>query len=194
MNNQDSQVPEGETPLSFVDSSDLTLDGDTVGYQANAPKQGLNDFQLRQLIIVPTLSHLGELSDAAVALLLNTARQESRLSFLTQLSNGPARGLWQMEPATHDDIWQNFLAYRDELAAKVRMLAIGTRKVPDAEQMVGNLFYACAMARVHYLRVPQALPEADDLEGQAHYWKTYYNTHAGRGTVEEFLEKADMLV
>ena len=152
--------------------------------------KGINDYQLRQLIIVPTLTHLDLLTDSAVSLLLNTAKTESSLHYLTQLNGGPARGLWQMEPATHDDIWTNYLSYRDELADLVRALAIGEKQVPDSEQMVGNLFYACAMARIHYLRVEAPLPAAYDLTGQAIYWKQYYNTELGAGTPEHFIEMA----
>lgn len=148
---------------------------------------GLNDYQLRQLIIVPTLTHLDLHSPAAVQLVLATARAESGLEYLTQLGEGPARGLWQMEPETHDDIWINYLDYRDTLADQVRALAIGRKDIPDPEQMCGNLFYACAMTRIHYLRVPEPLPGPLDHAGLARYWKTYYNTELGKGTVDHFL-------
>lgn len=154
---------------------------------------GLNDHHLRQYVIVPTLDYLGHNSDAAVQLLLNTARHESHLMYLVQLRNGPARGLWQMEPATHDDIWQHFLISKPDLHARLLRLSIGSREGgghPDAQQMVGNLFYACAMARVHYLRVPEPLPAVHDLHGQARYWKRYYNTHLGAGTEEQFIATA----
>ena len=180
---EDHTYPEQPERLSFTEPDEHTV-------PAPAPPMGLNDFQLRELIIIPTLMHLGLHSDNAVQLLLNTAKQESHLTYLTQLGNGPARGLWQMEPATHDDIWTNYLAYRDALADNVRVLAIGTKGVPDADQMVGNLFYACAMARIHYLRVPAILPHANDALAQALYWKEHYNTELGRGTVEEFMDAA----
>jgi hypothetical protein len=55
--------------------------------------------------------------------------------------------------------------------------------------MHGNHFYAAAMCRVFYLRVPERLPQADDSAAMARYWKRYYNTHLGKGTVEGFLQK-----
>ena len=54
--------------------------------------------------------------------------------------------------------------------------------------MIGNLYYAAAMARVHYLRRPEALPPAGDVEALGQYWKNFYNTFLGKGTVEEFVE------
>ena len=43
------------------------------------------------------------------------------------------------------------------------------------------------MCRVHYYRVSEALPEENDIEGMARYWKKYYNTPLGAGTEEEFI-------
>lgn len=142
---------------------------------------------LRDEIVRPVLVELGLHSDAAEALLLGTAVQESGLVWLRQLGGGPALGIYQMEPATHDDIWANYLAYRDELADKVARLAAPW---PDRHrQLVTNLAYATAMARIHYRRVPAALPAAGDVDGLAAYWKNHYNTAQGAGTVAEFAEK-----
>jgi len=137
----------------------------------------------KTLIIQPALERIGLYSESASQLLLGTALQESNLRYLKQLGNGPALGLFQMEPATHDDIWNNFLLYRGVLADKVEVLAPGY----DAAPMVWNLIYAAAMCRVHYYRVPEALPAAGDYEAQANYWKRFYNTELGAGTREEYL-------
>ncbi len=45
--------------------------------------------------------------------------------------------------------------------------------------------YAAAMARVRYLRVKEAIPK--DPRDIAAYWKQYYNTPLGAGTVEKFI-------
>ena len=138
-------------------------------------------------VIRPTLARL-DLGDgrATEELLLGTAIQESRLQYLHQLGGGPAKGVFQMEPATYRDIWTNYLAYKTDLAMAVNTLSV--HGAQGLEQLEGNLYYACAMARVHYRRVPAALPEQGDLEAQAAYWKEYYNTFLGAGTVEEYIE------
>lgn len=151
----------------------------------------MNAQQLRTLVVRPTLTHMGMHSLEAENLLLGTAAQESRLGhYLHQVGGGPALGIYQMEPETHWDIWRNFLSWRPQISAKVRSLA-GHRWVGefvgDAE-LVGNLFYATALARIHYWRRPEPLPRAGDLAGLAHYWKAFYNTAAGRGTEAEFVE------
>ena len=37
------------------------------------------------------------------------------------------------------------------------------------------------------LNIPEAIPS--DLQGQAQYWKTHYNTDKGKGTVQGFISK-----
>lgn len=139
--------------------------------------------QFTEYVIEPTLEDLGLMSTAASELVLGTALQESHLTYIKQLGNGPALGVCQMEPNTHDDIWKNYLTYRDVLADAV--LDIGG---PDSRELIWNLRYSVAMCRVHYRRVSDPLPQAGDLEGQAQYWKTYYNTELGRGTTEEYID------
>ena len=141
--------------------------------------------QFRELVIRNTLAFIGQDSPAAEELLLGTAIQESRLTYLKQLGGGPALGVYQMEPATHDDIWDNYLIHRTELALSVKK----TTAYPGvAAEMIANLMYATAMCRMHYRRRPEPLPEAGDVEGMADYWKEHYNTHLGAGTVDEYIE------
>lgn len=126
--------------------------------------------------------------EAAADLLLGTALQESDLLHRRQLGGGPGRGLFQMEPATHEDIWANFLRFRPQWARRVEGLLSrpGAERLEELEQ---NDRYAAAMVRVHYLRVPDPLPDAGDLEGLAQYWKQHYNTARGRGTVDQFIAR-----
>lgn len=49
---------------------------------------------------------------------------------------------------------------------------------------------AICMARLKYKLIPSEIP-ADKL-GQAKYWKRHYNTEAGKGTVEKYLEKWEL--
>lgn len=146
----------------------------------------LNPIQFRELVIRPSLRALGLYSPQAEELLLGTAIQESRLVYLKQLGGGPALGLFQMEPATHDDIWDNYLKYHPALGRSI--LGLSCSPELDAGELVWNLLYATAMTRVHYLRVPEALPAEGDIDAQAVYWKEYYNTYLGSGTEEEYTE------
>jgi hypothetical protein len=145
--------------------------------------------QFREYIIRPALFTIDAHSDAAEELVLGTALQESRLIYIKQLGDGPALGVFQMEPATHNDIWENYLAYQDALTQKVLTLAAPNGgDHPSPNELIGNLWYACAMCRVHYRRVSDPLPQAGDVPGMASYWKEFYNTHLGAGTEEEYEE------
>lgn len=153
----------------------------------------LSPRHLRLYVIRPTLAKLQLLTPAAEDLVLGTAIAESGLTALDQVTKpddatpGPAYGLWQMEEATHDDLWRSVIAYRPDRRAQVESL-LGTFPSP-LQQLVTNLAYAAAMCRLAYWRQPAALPVAGDLAGYARYWKAHYNTARGAGTIDGFMAK-----
>lgn len=121
-------------------------------------------------------------SPQAETLLLMTAAHESRLGeFLWQLK-GPARGAWQMEPATLDDHYRWMQAKRTDLLQAVEGLRPAALRREDA--LVGNIPYACAMARVHYFRRPGPIPNT--LDGMAALAKKVFNTELGKATPEAY--------
>jgi|APSaa5957512535_1039671.scaffolds.fasta_scaffold325278_1 hypothetical protein len=140
---------------------------------------------LREEFIIPGLKQLDMHSDAAVELLVMTAAQESHMGHWLKQMQGPALGLYQMEPATHDDIWKNYLSRKKSLILILKDFMLPS-STPET-QLLGNFAYATAMARLHYWRVSEPLPKASDPEGLAGYWKKHYNTSSGKGTVEECL-------
>lgn len=147
--------------------------------------------QLRKYVVRPVLHHLAPeipYSLEAENLIMGTIAQESHGQYLKQLGRGPALGVIQMEPRTHDDIWSNYLAYGQNLAGKVQDLELPRfLGLHGPGELVGNLYYATAMCRVFYRRLPDALPAADDVPGMADLWKRRYNTYLGAGTVAEFI-------
>ena len=124
-------------------------------------------------------------STAAEELVLGTAIVESSLIYIRQHGDGPALGLWQVEPATHDDLYANYLSYRQELSALLMELRAPALSLE--ENLASNLMYGAAVCRLCYYRQPEALPEAGDLEGQAAFWKQHYNTPLGAGTVGKYM-------
>lgn len=147
----------------------------------------MDEKQFLTFIIDPILKSLALWSPSARVLLLGTALVESRLQYIHQIGGGPALGVYQMEPDTHEDIWVNYLNFKPALADNVIALRLlSYRALPSAAaEMQGNLYYATAMARVHYRRVREALPAHEDAAAMARYWKTYYNTPKGAGTIEK---------
>jgi len=146
---------------------------------------------LRNLVIRPTLERFNELldkpirlDDSVVELLLGTACHESLCGYYLKQVKGPALSIFQVEPATHDSIWENYLHYRQNVRESVH--AFTSKLYPDPTEMIWNLAYATIMARLVYLPVPEPIP--DDLEGWATYWDTHYNKNPHKGTPAEFIQ------
>jgi hypothetical protein len=136
-------------------------------------------------------------SPEAEELMMGTAAKESELGlYLHQLGAGPALGIWQVEPATHEDNWSSWLDYRPDVARRVLQLAATDDGRPDrrpaAEEMVWNLRYCCAQARIRFRRAPGAIPKT--LEGQAEYWDRVYNANPLKGTPAEYVAAYNRLV
>ena len=135
--------------------------------------------------IETVLKDINLYSESAVELLMGTAAVESKLGTYIKQIKGPALGIFQMEPATEKDIWQNYLAHRSGLTSEVmRYKSLQTL----GNDLQWNIGYQIVMARVHYLRVPKRLPAAGDVVGLGIYWKKYYNTLKGKGTVTKFTQ------
>jgi len=147
----------------------------------------------KNLILTPTLKAVDLYSESAVNLLLGTAIQESRLTYLKQKGGGPALGLFQIEPNTFNDIYFRYLQREDkkELLGRVRQF---TTQQDVRDQVIGNIPFAVVIARVRYYMVPEALPAYDDLEGLGKYWKRFYNTDGGKGEASEFKKNYEIYV
>lgn len=145
----------------------------------------INNQQLRELIIQPVLKAIGLYSQEAEDLLVGTCAHESKGgTFLAQVK-GPALGIYQMEPATHKDIWTKYLSNNTDLMRSILGIC-RLQYMPDAPTMIHNLYYATAMCRVHYRRVAEVIPK--DLKGQAEYYKKYFNTPLGSATPQEYID------
>ena len=145
--------------------------------------------QLRELVIRPALMEIELWSEAAEELVLGTAIVESRLIYIKQIGGGPALGLWQIEPDTHRDVYDNFLEYREGLYDQV--LGLSAPGQTFEENLTSNMQYGAAICRLCYYRAPEALPDEGDLQGQARYWKRYYNTPLGAGTEGKYIAEVE---
>jgi hypothetical protein len=144
-------------------------------------------------------------SESAVELLMLTAAAESELGRYIVQVGGPARGIFRMEPETQYDIYINYLVYHEGLLHKVNSFASDANRYEL--DSVGNIPFQIVYARVYYLRVAERLPEIHYLRvdpekggtqriltvrtmhALAKYWKRYYNTPKGKGTVDGAVQK-----
>ena len=150
--------------------------------------------QMRSLV-KDTCSKMGEkyASDDAVELILATGIVESRYEYIRQMGDGPARSFWQVEPATCVDNLAHYLKHRPELMRKCAQATLVDVKHWQnydervwAEILEKNIAAGIVHCRLKYWRVPKKMPNT--LEGQAAYWKKYYNSEGGKGDPQHFIE------
>lgn len=153
----------------------------------------MNQNQLREFVVQPVLQKLDRVvpySETAVELLMMTQAHETQGGRYIKQVQGPACGIYQIEPATHEDIWKNFLKYKGQRVMEwVRdwITAAGT----EEQELCGNLLYQTAIARMIYYRDPEPLPSEDlrTVEGVlqlARYAKRVWNTSAGKASVQDY--------
>ena len=109
--------------------------------------------------------------------------QDLRQGGYSMQSDEGAFGFWQMELSTCEDIWTRLIIKKPMLYCKMNKL-LGVLSHKDA--LIGNIYYACAMARLQYARHKEPLPAADDLMAQGVYYKKYFNGF-GKGTHEKYV-------
>jgi hypothetical protein len=138
----------------------------------------INAHQIRSLIIKPALIDLVMYSEDAEELLMFTCAAESNGGQYLKQIKGPALGIYQMEPSTYNDIWQNYIKEKTNVAL-VLLSNFEAARMPSEDRLIYDLRFATAMARLHYARIPEKLPGHLDVVGIWEYYKKYYNTAAG---------------
>lgn len=148
--------------------------------------------QILDLVITPTLKELGLWSPPSEKLVLCTFQAETQFNAVRQDLGkhryGKGYGLPQMEKLTFDDHVEHMEKRNPEIMELIIKIC-NLNEFPDVEALTWNDRLAVCMTRYHYKRVVEPLPAVDDLKGMARYWKKYYNTPMGAGTVEGFIEK-----
>lgn len=136
-------------------------------------------------LIERTLKEIRVSSPAAVSLLLGTAAKEFHFGTYLKQIDGPALGVFMMEPSTETDIWVNVLNGAKDL--KNRIINATGQIGPNVRALHTNISYQICMCRAHYLRFPEPFPNGNNVRALGEYWKKYYNTAAGKGTIEDFI-------
>lgn len=143
-------------------------------------------------IIRLTLEELGLWSLQATDLLLMVAAHESKLGQYKKQIKGPALGIYQMEPATLNDIYDNFLQYKPALKESIE--GISATCGPDLSALQYDPIYSTALARIHFLRHKEPIPVVHDRIGLAKYAKKYWNTERGKATAGDYLKAFEYYV
>jgi len=138
---------------------------------------------------------------AIAKLLFGTAAQESALQWERQRTptwDGSVGGFskWQLEKESIQRSLSDLSTRQTRLTNATKFLFADSKATTNwinlpletilwMLRLNDNDYFGVLLCREHYRRVPVYIP--DDLVGQAQYWKTYYNTAAGKGTVDEYI-------
>lgn len=143
--------------------------------------------QLKEAIVKILQKLQLPINEDVVNLISEIACVESNCGDYIKQINGPACGIFQIEPNTAKDIINNYLAYRTQYKNKVMSTYINSMTIE--ENLMYNLAFSVALCRVFFLRITESVPNT--VEGRAEYWKKYYNTVYGKGTVEDYIKKVE---
>lgn len=144
-----------------------------------------NNAQFREYIVKPVLNALNLYSQEAEDLMVGICAHESKGGTYFKQINGTAMGPYEMQRDAHDHIWNAFLPSSPQICYNLMTICELSRK-PTFEMLQFHLRYATAMTRIYFVPIKESIPK--DLQGQAEYWKKYYNTVLGKGTVQEYID------
>lgn len=152
----------------------------------------MNKSQLTELVIIPTLEEIpkGYSLESILAAQMIIAHESSGGEYIAQVG-GPALGIIQMEPATHDDVWKHGDSIWDN-AVELEIITIyqsNNKQHPSAKRLIYDLRYNIFMLRQKLFMDPDALPS--NVEDMAVYLKKYWNggdrmDGGGKATVTKY--------
>ncbi|MDX1808313.1 MAG: hypothetical protein R3331_02110 [Sulfurospirillaceae bacterium] len=132
-------------------------------------------------IIVNVVNTLGG-GQNAIDLLSETAMSETHYGDTPDLHLHSGYGIFQFDKPGFDDVVARTPQSTKDLIKKVYDIDIDQVSILALQwsPLLSTIF-----ARLFYMLRPGAIP--DTIQGRAQYWKQYYNTFAGAGTVQHYL-------
>ena len=153
--------------------------------------------QLKNYVIIPSISAIGMYSVEAVQLLLMTCATETHLGqYIKQANlgyNDGAFGIYQQQALSYNELYDNLITPSQSMTAKMRLYLNYVGK-PPVQRLMTDCALATIMARMFYHNIPEPIPEATNVEALAYYYKKYYNTEMGKAKVPEVITAYKLLV
>lgn len=162
----------------------------------------VNKNQLIKYVIVPTLKEIpkGYSKDAVKALLMIFAHESKGCKHIKQIGGGPALGVSQIEPDSHDDVWReggsiwanalsmgiitesNYNRFKLERRNRNNKSteeynAIVRKLHPSANRLMYDTRYVVFMTRQKLFMDSGKLPS--DLKEMSKYLKRVWNSNSG---------------
>lgn len=155
---------------------------------ATIKKEQLESTILAVLIKLPMVTA----DETMVELLQETAAIEShRGKFIKQI-NGPAQGIFQMEPRTIEDTLNWLKKNHKEQYQAIRVF--WNSKQSKEWNYQKNVPWQIAMAASYYWRMAgnDIIKTTLSREGRERIYKKYWNTHKGKSTREKYLAMCEI--
>lgn len=145
--------------------------------------------QLSEFIIKPTLKKIpkGFTEESVMAIEMIIAHESFKGKYIKQIGGGPALGLIQMEPETHNDTWKHGDSIWDN-ALKVGIVNNydHQNKIhPTPDRLIYDLSYNVFMARQRLFMKKGALPSSPGYMSM--YLKENWNTVFGKADSYSYL-------
>jgi hypothetical protein len=118
----------------------------------------------------------------AKEMMIETAIAETGLGQIEDKTTGAGMGLTQFDKFPFDDIKKRNMRMQPKI---LKELGVDISLV-EWDDLRYNDFLALLFTRLHYWLKGDPIPET--IEERAKYWKLHYNTSAGKGTAEHYLE------
>ena len=117
----------------------------------------------------------------ALFLILETASVESKLGGVNDRSLHVGMGICQFDRFPFYDHKRRSMRFRKKI---VEELGVDIKLI-EWEDLRYNSFLSLLFCRLFYLNIQKPIPSS--VEDRAGYWKKYYNTFLGKGTIEHYL-------
>lgn len=121
-------------------------------------------------------------NQVADKMILETMIAETGGGKIEDKTVGAGMGITQFDEFPFDDLKKRSLDKRDKI---YQNLGVDISLV-EWDDLRYNPFLGLLFARLQYLPLKESIPVT--IEERAAYWKQYYNTPKGKGTVEHYLE------
>ena len=124
--------------------------------------------------------------EPAKRLLKETAASETDYGLAIDKSWNVGVGIMQFDPIGFEDVKERISPhFKDIVQREFGVIVYRT----DLSDLRHSPLLSVIFARLKYKLVPSAIPNS--IQGRAHYWKRWYNSYAGAGTIEHYLDSAE---
>lgn len=131
--------------------------------------------------------YLGTGKENAKKMLKETCAVETQLgTFEDRHPDKLGVGAYQFDQIALDDLKKETDTRHKRKVKRLWGYDIDTIALKD---LADDFLLATICCRLKYLRIPQAIP--DNYLNRGVYWKKYYNTSKGKGTIEHYYESVE---